>query len=331
MFNMEKKKPEPTLEEMPLLEYTLKRYAKRLARRLGLAEDIVEEKWDVWVDGSLTYWENKARIQQELLKLAKPERKFEAKEYVSELERYEEEEIHKQLEYLLYTLRDILEGNTSSDYYIMAEEMNLLEEPISRWIQELEDWKNTVIRKTFIRKYQSLLNELVQIQLRLKAYKAKHGDVPIKELVGKWDKLFEDLATSKVTIEEEEVELIKPIVVEKPTTLKKLEIEEEEEKEIKKTLEEMTESEAIEYFKQLEAEIKKATKLPLKQSYERLKKLAPEIKKIVESPAYQTMFEAQAVAYYFKQAFYPLVVYYKERDKYKWLLNVKSPVKVVVA
>ena len=325
---------EPTLKEMPLLEYTLKRYAYNLAKRLGISTDLVDEKWDEIVDKNLTYWENKERVKEYLLNLARPEKRLEAKEFMAEIERYEEETIHRQLEYLLYTLRDILQGNTYSEYYELAESSGLLDEPISRWIKDIESWKWIAIRGSYVKKFQSLIDELIEIQLRLSAYEARHGDVPIKELVGKWDELFEELVKTEVKVEEEEIEL-RPIIVRRKGIQAKLPIEEakEEVKEVEKELEEakvkpieeMTETESLELIKELEQKIKAYTKLPMKERYKKLKELKPQIEKILKLD----MFEAKALAYYYKQAVYPLSVYFKESEEFRFLKDVKPVIEVI--
>jgi len=309
---------EPTLEQMPLLEYTLKRYAYGLAKRLGVATDIVDEKWDVWVDKRLTYHENKERVKRELMRLGKKE--F-TKEFEAELKRQEGEEIHRQLTNLLETLKSILYGETDRIEFKIAEETGLLEEPISKWVEEIDRWKYVTIRESLTRELSTILEPLLSIQLKLAKYKTTHGDVPISELVGKMDILSEEIVKTDVEVEEEEVQL-RPIIVPKRRKLKPLEIEEEKPR-VEKKIEEMTESEVMELIDDLYKRIKSYTKLPLRQRYAKLKELKPQIKQLLK---FET-FEVKALAHYYKQAVYPLAVYFKEEDEFRFLAYVEPVIR----
>ena len=321
---------EPTLKQMPLLEYTLRRWAHRLAQKLGIPTDTVDEKWDEIVDPNLTYWENKERVKEYLLSLAKHEELLGVKEYIAEIEKVEDEEIHRQLEHLIYTVRDILEGNTDSDYYLIAEASSLLEQPLKNLVQELSDWKSFLANRSYLKKYSVLINELIDYELRLGAYVAKNPQTKVKDIVGKYDEIMETLAKSKVEIEEEEV-VLRPIIVKKaPKKVKPLVEEKEEKKEeevekVEEKEEKLTESE---FIKEIEIKLNEYKKLPLKERYEKLKQLKPAIQQLLKFDT----FEARALAYYYKQMIYPLIGYYgskQDEEEFKFLRYVKPVIEYV--
>jgi len=334
-----KKGEEPTLEEMPLLEYNLKRYAYRLAERLGVAKDLIDEKWDEWVSGNLTYKEAKRIVTEEILKLAEPEKRYLAKEYINELERRQDEEVHRQLEHLIYTIRDVLEGNEYSEYFELARDMGILDKPLKYLYQELEDWKTFIVKRTYIHKYTSLVNELMDYIGKISLFLAKHPDAKVSDVVGKYEEILQMQAEAKREIkpESEEVEIeLKPLVVPK---YKKL-IEEEEEKKEKEEIEEevkeeeeeieesviKTESDAIRIAKKLELVLSAIESLPTNKQWEAIEKLRPWIEKIIKEGNVTAIPELWNAIWHYKAIALPLATAKGKYKQYAFLKKIKCPV-----
>lgn len=345
-----RKGEEPTLEEMPLLEHNLKRYAYRLAERPGVPKDLVDENWDKWVSGNLTYKEAKRIVVEHLMELASPERRYEAKEFLTELDKRQDEEIHRQVENLIYTVRDILEGNEYSDYFEIARDSGLFDQPLRNLLIELEDWKTFIVKKTYVRKYSSLVNDLMDLIGKIAIYLAKHPNAKVGDIVGKYSEILEMQARSSIKVEPEEVEIqLKPIIVKKPKPLTEFkekaetveekkpisateevkELTEEVEREEEKIPEEVslpkTESEAVKLASYLKDLIDKIRLLDDERAFYFVEKLKPLIKKLVEVGGYTNIPELWMALWEYKSLAFPLSAKFGKRSEFAFLKKVKCP------
>jgi len=317
------------LSQMPLLEYNLKRYALNLAKRLKIAQDIVLEKWDEWVDRELTYIENKERVKRALLNLAKFEEKAETKEFLNELRAKEGEDLHRQIQWFIETIYSILNGDTSSEFYQLAESTGILEHKVSSLLKEIENFKQLLISSGFVKQYSDLFTELNEIEKLIKVYLNKYGNTAISGLTDKIEELEEITEQSKQKTKEviEEVEItLKPIIVEKKG---KLEEWVSKSKVVGFEVGNLTESELLNIAKEIESEISKSLKCRLDIRYNMLKRLNTIIKKLVNSGNFESIPELWYAIWRYKSVILPLSVVAGERQNYDYLSKVKCPLEVV--